>query len=133
MRISRLHFILRIEMNMILSNYYKYCVCVQFREYKDKIDIVDDKEEDTMEYDYRNTYVYRPEMNGPGLTGDEIVTIPHPLILGMALAINVDREELIPFIRAAINGLLHNPKDIFVNISSAIESHFVNNNAFSID
>lgn len=44
------------------------------REYKDKIDIVDYKAEDTMEYDYRNTYFHIPEKNGPGLTGNEIVT-----------------------------------------------------------
>lgn len=84
-----------------------------FREYKDKIDIVDDKEEDTIEYDYRNTYIYKPEKNGAGLTGNEFVTIAHPLILAMVLSINIDREELLPFIQSAMNGLLHNPKDIF--------------------
>lgn len=34
--------------------------------------MVDDNEEDTIEYDYRNTFVYHPEKNGPGLTGEEI-------------------------------------------------------------
>lgn len=83
------------------------------REFKDKFDIVDDKDADTMEYDYRNTYIYHPEKNGPGLTGDEIVTVAHPLILGMFLSINVDRPELLSFVQAAVNGMLHNPKDIF--------------------
>lgn len=58
------------------------------REYKDKIDIVDNKEEDTIEYDYRNTYIYKPEQNGIGLTGNEIVTVAHPLILAMIYSIN---------------------------------------------
>lgn len=75
--------------------------------------MVDNKEDDTIEYDYRNTYIYKPEKNGPGLTGEEIVTIPHPLILGMALSINVDRPELLGFVRTAMNSLLHNPTDIF--------------------
>ncbi|XP_031619154.1 sensory neuron membrane protein 1-like [Contarinia nasturtii] len=84
-----------------------------FEEYKDKIDIVDDNEEDTIEYDYRNTYIYHPEKNGPGLTGEEIVTVAHPLILAMILAINVDKEELLPFIMTAVNGMLRKPTDIF--------------------
>lgn len=74
---------------------------------------MDDKEEDTIEYEYRNTYIYRPEKNGPGLTGNEFVIMAHPLILAMALSVNVDREELVPFVKAAMDGLLHNPKDIF--------------------
>lgn len=84
-----------------------------FSEYKDKFDIVDDNEADTIEYDYRNKYFFRPDKSGPGLTGNEYVVMPHPLILGMALAVNVDREDLLPFIRAAMDGLLHHPKDMF--------------------
>lgn len=83
------------------------------REWKDKINVVDNKDDETMEYDYRNTYHYRPELNGPGLTGYEHIVVAHPLLLAMALSINVEREELLPFIRTAINGLLHEPKDIF--------------------
>ena len=74
---------------------------------------MDDKEEDTIEYDYRNTYQYKPERNGPGLTGNEIVTVAHPLLLAMILSVNVDRPELLTFIQTAVNGLLHNPQDIF--------------------
>lgn len=104
------------------SKYFLYTILIPtkiylhyliYREYKDKFDIVDNKEEDTMEYDYRNTYIFRPDLSGVGLTGNEIVVMPHPLILAMALSVNVDRPELVPFIRTAMNGLLHNPKDIF--------------------
>lgn len=66
-----------------------------------------------MEYDYRNTYYYKPENNGPGLTGNEYVITAHPLLLAMIMAVHVEREELLPFIQAAIKGLLHDPKDIF--------------------
>lgn len=83
------------------------------REWKSKADLVDNDEDDTLEYDFINTFIYAPEKNGPGLTGEEHVVVAHPLVLGMALAINMDREELLPFIQAAINGLLHTPKDIF--------------------
>lgn len=83
------------------------------REWKVKYDLVDDNDEDTLEYSYKNTFIYNPAKNGPGLTGDEVVTLVHPLILGMALSINVDRPELLPFIGNAINGIFGNPTDAF--------------------
>lgn len=98
--------------------------CIQFkfltckfsfvcREWKVKYDLIDDNDADTLEYSYKNTYIYNPTKNGVGLTGNEIVTLLHPLILGMALSVNVDRRELLPFIEAAINGILGNPTDAF--------------------
>lgn len=83
------------------------------REYKDKYDIVDNKQDDTMEYEFRNTYIYRPERNGPGLTGNEFVIMAHPLILAMALSLNVDRKDLVTLAYTAMKDILHNPKDIF--------------------
>lgn len=60
-----------------------------------------------------NKYYFRPDLSGAGLTGDEIVTVAHPLLLGMFMAMNVDRKELLPFMFAAINDMFHHPKDIF--------------------
>lgn len=74
---------------------------------------MDNKEEDTVEYDFRKTYQYKPELNGPGLTGEEMVTIAHPLILTVMLAINIDRKDLLPFVNKAMNKVLHGPQDIF--------------------
>lgn len=68
----------------------KLIICIS-SEYKHKENIIDNQSDDTIEYDYVNTFIYRPEKNGPGLTGDEIVTIAHPMIMGMILAINVER------------------------------------------
>lgn len=48
------------------------------REWKEKYDLVDDEESDTLTYNYKNTFIYKKEKNGPGLTGDEIVTMPNP-------------------------------------------------------
>lgn len=83
------------------------------REWKKKIDIIDDDERDTMEYDYVNTLKYKPEMNGDGLTGDEHVVIAHPLLLSMILGINVDREELLPMIQIAADYMLDKPSNIY--------------------
>lgn len=50
----------------------------KFREWKDKFDLVDDEEEDTVTYHGRKKYIFRPDLSGPGLTGDELVVMPHP-------------------------------------------------------
>ena len=52
-------------------------------EWKDKEIIEDDEESDTVTFDMMNTFVYSPDLTKTtsGLTGDEIVTIPHLLIM----------------------------------------------------
>lgn len=48
------------------------------REWKRKFDLVDDEKEDTLTYHYKNTFIFRPDLSGPGLTGNELVVMPHP-------------------------------------------------------
>lgn len=48
-----------------------------FREWKEKFDLVDDETDDTLTYHYKNTFIFRPDLSGPGLTGNEIITMPH--------------------------------------------------------
>lgn len=58
----------------------KYCFQLTkmiFREWKDKYDIADIEAEDAVEFNMRNTFILRPDL---GLSGEEIVTMPHPLI-----------------------------------------------------
>lgn len=74
---------------------------------------MDDDEADTLEYSYKNIFIYNPVKNGEGLTGEEIITLVNPMILGIALGINVERRELLPFIDNAIKGLFQNPTDAF--------------------
>lgn len=74
---------------------------------------MDNKENDTLEYSYKNTFIYDPTQNGPGLTGEEIVTLAHPLLLAVALTFNVDRREMLPLINNAIKGVLPNQKTLF--------------------
>lgn len=75
--------------------------------------MVDNKENDTLEYSYKNVFIYDPSKNGPGLTGEEIITMAHPLILGAALTMNVDRGEMLPLVNTAIKGVLPNQKSLF--------------------
>lgn len=48
------------------------------REWKEKFDLVDDDETDTLKYHYRNRFIFRPDLSAPGLTGNEVVTMLNP-------------------------------------------------------
>jgi hypothetical protein len=62
------------------------CVCVYmyitslFREYKEKLDLKDHNEDDTVSFNPRDYFIFKREKSG-GLTGDEVITIPHAAIL----------------------------------------------------
>lgn len=66
-----------------------------------------------MTYHAKNTFIFRKDLSGPGLTGDEIITIPHPVIMNMGLAVNVDRKPMLSLVAKAINILFHEPQDAF--------------------
>lgn len=68
-----------------MSNDSSYNLCIVkydniHREWKEKWDMVDDDVADTVEYDMKNTFIFRPDQTLP-LTGREVITIPHPLVM----------------------------------------------------
>lgn len=64
------------------------------REWKERYDIKDDPAKDTVTYTMRNRFVFRPDLSN-GLTGDEIVTLPHLIIIGTVMAVRRDREPMV--------------------------------------
>lgn len=52
----------------------------KFREWKEKVDQVEDVTMDTIEFTEKKTFIFDPKASA-GLTGDETITIAHPLIL----------------------------------------------------
>lgn len=86
---------------------------MSYSEWKTKKNIIDNDEDDTAESDYINYYHFRPDRTDNGLTGEEIVMVPHPLLLSMLLTVNYDKPELIDFMTKAINKIFQNPEHIF--------------------
>lgn len=70
-----------------------FCVCEHdflsnCREWKVKVDLVDDDDMDTLEFTERKTFFFSPELSAP-LTGDEELTMIHPLV-AVRCFINLD-------------------------------------------
>lgn len=51
-------------------------------EYKQKVDLVDREEDDSLEYNLKATWFFNPSRS-EGLTGEEELVVPHVLILSM--------------------------------------------------
>ncbi|CRL04099.1 CLUMA_CG017212, isoform A, partial [Clunio marinus] len=83
-----------------------------FDEWKEKIDLVDNEEADTVAFDMVNTFIFRQDLSD-GLTGNEIVTIPHLLIMGGLIAVQRDKEPLLEMATKAMTTIFK-PKSPFL-------------------
>uniref|UniRef100_T1GSC9 Sensory neuron membrane protein 1 n=1 Tax=Megaselia scalaris TaxID=36166 RepID=T1GSC9_MEGSC len=89
-----------------------------FEEWKDKFDFEDDDEEDTVTYNMRNTFIFRPDLSWP-LNGEEKITIPHPMVQVGALAVKKDKEALLEMVSAGLKIIFGGKAyltDTFLNI-----------------
>lgn len=53
---------------------------LRYREWKEKVDTIDNEANDTFTFKMKDTFIFNKEKSYP-LTGDELVTIPHPLMV----------------------------------------------------
>nr|ALV87596.1 sensory neuron membrane protein 1 [Drosicha corpulenta] len=53
-----------------------------FHEWKEKVNLVDDPKEDTVSYNFLNSFMFNASVTQP-LTGMEKITMPHPLMLAL--------------------------------------------------
>ncbi|XP_067633281.1 sensory neuron membrane protein 1-like [Eurosta solidaginis] len=81
-----------------------------FDEWKDKYDLEDFEDEDAVAFNMRNTFIHRPDR---GLSGEEFIVMPHPLIQIMAIAVKRDKEVMINLISEGID-VLFKPTTPFV-------------------
>ncbi|XP_044254441.1 sensory neuron membrane protein 1 [Tribolium madens] len=83
-----------------------------FEEWKEKVDLDDNDDEDVMFYNPKDTFY---KANWPGcLDGSQMITMAHPLILGMVNTVVRTKPGAISLISKAINSIYNNPDSIFM-------------------
>lgn len=83
------------------------------REWKLREDIQDNDKEDTISYTLKNRFIFRPDLS-KGLTGEEIVTVPHMVILASIFTVKMDRAPMLPLVVRAIKNIFNDPTTPFV-------------------
>ncbi|XP_065158178.1 sensory neuron membrane protein 1-like isoform X2 [Atheta coriaria] len=84
-----------------------------YDEWKEKVDTVDDESDDTMEYRIKNTFIFNRAQSG-SLTGDEVITMLHPLIAGIAMAVEREKPGALALVNKALTSIYRNPTHPFL-------------------
>ncbi|XP_064292368.1 uncharacterized protein LOC128674487 [Plodia interpunctella] len=89
-----------------------------FEEWKEKVEIEDHEEDDTITYKKLDVFYFRPDLSGPGLTGEEIIVMPHIFMLAVATIVTRDKPAMLNMIGKAFNGVFDEPKDMFLRVKA---------------
>ncbi|KAI8432028.1 hypothetical protein MSG28_004552 [Choristoneura fumiferana] len=89
-----------------------------FEEWKEKVEVEENDEDDTINYKKLDVFLFKPEQSGPGLTGEEIITMPNPFMVGMATVVHRDKPAMLNMINKAFAGIFDNPEDIFFRVKA---------------
>ncbi|XP_022906339.2 sensory neuron membrane protein 1-like isoform X1 [Onthophagus taurus] len=84
-----------------------------FEEWREKVLIAENEIDDTMTFYAKETFIYRQDLSG-GLTGNEIITIPHPLIMAIALTVIREKPAMISLVTKALNSIFSQPQTPFL-------------------
>ncbi|XP_023315904.1 sensory neuron membrane protein 1-like isoform X1 [Trichogramma pretiosum] len=88
-----------------------------FEEWQEKVDIVDRKEDDTVEYSLKNKWIFVPGKSD-GLDGQEELVMPHIFMLALIMAGVRERPKAMPIINKAVNSVFRNPTSLFVRVKA---------------
>nr|WNX29034.1 sensory neuron membrane protein 2 [Odontotermes formosanus] len=86
-----------------------YC----YKEDKEKVNIVDHEDDDTVSFNLKDTWYFNKDESGT-LTGEENITIPNVLLLGMVLTAQREQPIALKLINTAIPHIFDNPNSVFV-------------------
>lgn len=84
-------------------------------DWKIREDIVDDEVKDTVTYTMRDRIIFRPELSN-GLSGDDLVVVPHLILVGAAMAVKRDRAAMLPLVSKAMKSIFKNPTTVFTKV-----------------
>ncbi|KAG5684952.1 hypothetical protein PVAND_014159 [Polypedilum vanderplanki] len=86
-----------------------------FDEWKSKNVLSENEQDDTITSELVSTYIFRPDLT-KNLTGDEIVTVPHPILMGATIGAQRDRAPLLPIIVQAFQQIFLPEGTPFLNV-----------------
>ncbi|KRT82424.1 hypothetical protein AMK59_3081 [Oryctes borbonicus] len=81
-----------------------------FEEWRSKVFVSEDEADDTMTFFSKETFIFKPGT----LTGNEVLTIPHPLIVAILLTVMRDKPSAMNLINKAMNSIFKNPQTPFM-------------------
>ncbi|XP_076753044.1 sensory neuron membrane protein 1 [Xylocopa sonorina] len=84
-----------------------------YDEYKEKVDLVDREEDDSLEYSLKATWYFNPSRSN-GLTGEEELVVPHILILSIVKLTLIEQPAAMGVVNKAVDSIFKKPGSIFV-------------------
>ncbi|BES93073.1 Sensory neuron membrane protein 1 [Nesidiocoris tenuis] len=84
-----------------------------FDEWKEKGRLEDDASEDTVSFNMKATWYFQ-KSRSEGLTGDEMITIPHPVIFSMVMTVEREKPGALPMLAKALPALFNNLSTPFI-------------------
>ncbi|KAF7992411.1 hypothetical protein HCN44_001736 [Aphidius gifuensis] len=85
-----------------------------YDEWKEKVDLVDREEDDTVEYNNKATWIFNKKKSGKGLHEDLELVFPHVMILSMVYATMRERPGMVSLAGKAVDSIFHKPSSVFV-------------------
>nr|AQN78521.1 sensory neuron membrane protein 1 [Meteorus pulchricornis] len=85
-----------------------------YDEYKNKVNLVDDEEDDTVEFSFQKTWYFNQAKSGPGLTEYTEIIFPHMLILGAVMTTLRTQPTMVGAVGKALDSVLHKPESVFM-------------------
>ncbi|XP_072940393.1 xanthine dehydrogenase-like [Epargyreus clarus] len=89
-----------------------------FEEWKEKVEVEDQEDTDTINYKKVDTFYFKPELSGPGLTGEEMIVMPHMFMMGMIAIVHREKPAMLSMLGKAFNGIFDNPTDTFLRVKA---------------
>ncbi|XP_026669914.1 sensory neuron membrane protein 1 isoform X2 [Ceratina calcarata] len=84
-----------------------------YDEYKQKVDLVDREEDDSVEYNIKTTWYYNPSRSN-GLTGEEEIYFPHIVILTMVKTTLKEQPGALGILNKAVDSIFKKPSTVFI-------------------
>ncbi|XP_028032110.1 sensory neuron membrane protein 1 [Bombyx mandarina] len=89
-----------------------------FEEWKEKVEVEENEGNDTINYKKIDVFLFKPELSGPGLTGEEVIVMPNIFMMAMALTVYREKPAMLNVAAKAINGIFDSPSDVFMRVKA---------------